>query len=627
MRLCQGLSLCRNRLGIDKANLATWRLSLHPYLRQVTLFSRSQFSSSSLTQSQPEFGIKRPRKAPPLSTYEYRPLPGPKSTRIAILEPAEGFNEPVRLTLKRVSLQNLGRVRYEALSYVWGPVSGDRRVYCDGKIIHITPNCESALRHLRLKKKKRTLWIDALCINQNSNTERSRQVPLMGDIYESASRVLIWLGPGSDEIASVFHRATFLSPFISSPLFFLRSFGPRVGDQVRKWNLVYSVSNWLWHRFYHRSLADAEGIIHISCNEWFSRMWTIQEHLLAKQSVLVAGYHYCSWTAFSSYWMWSLRAIHSLRKGSLPASLRIATWVAFKNTAAAKRGQSISSASFDIFSGFVECARTHRARDPRDKVYAFLPLIQKLQPSVAPLPVNYSLSYSRVYQDFARYTIRLSGTLKYLESLPPLRHKSSLPSWVMDLQTPAKFAMKRWAASQLDARATGDSKVDLQLLEYSRSHELLLRGSKVSHIKVLSTPAPMKPEHADELKDWFFGWIGDIGTAVRQGNLPWAYNSVESGLDEFLDGVIRFDPFLGGSVLFLTSSGHVGVSNFHLQHGDQIVLLAGCSLPTVLRSSGSQGKMHFLGVSFVAGISHGEAWDHLSTNDTATTRLETFTLI
>ncbi|KAL6399490.1 hypothetical protein AUP68_18038 [Ilyonectria robusta] len=374
MRLCQGLSLCRNRLGIDKANLATWRLSLHPYLRQVTLFSRSQFSSSSLTQSQPEFGIKRPRKAPPLSTYEYRPLPGPKSTRIAILEPAEGFNEPVRLTLKRVSLQNLGRVRYEALSYVWGPVSGDRRVYCDGKIIHITPNCESALRHLRLKKKKRTLWIDALCINQSSNKERSRQVPLMGDIYESASRVLIWLGPD------------------------------------------------------HGSLADAEGIIHISCNEWFSRMWTIQEHLLAKQSVLVAGYHYCSWTAFSSYWMWSLRAIHSLRKDSLPASLRIATWVAFKNTAAAKRGQSISSASFDIFSGFVECARTHRARDPRDKVYAFLPLIQKLQPSVAPLPVNYSLSYSRVYQDFARYTIRLSGTLKYLESLPPLRHKSSLPS-------------------------------------------------------------------------------------------------------------------------------------------------------------------------------------------------------
>jgi hypothetical protein len=120
-------------------------------------------------------------------------------------------------------------------------------VYCDGKVIRVTPNCESALRHLRLKKKPRTLWIDALCINQSSNAEKSRQVPLMGDIYESASRVLIWLGPGSKEIASVFQKATFLYPFTSSPLYALRSFGPRVGDQVRKWNLLYSVSNWLWH--------------------------------------------------------------------------------------------------------------------------------------------------------------------------------------------------------------------------------------------------------------------------------------------------------------------------------------------------------------------------------------------
>ncbi|KAH7120400.1 heterokaryon incompatibility protein-domain-containing protein [Dactylonectria estremocensis] len=609
--------------------------------RQVTVFPRCLFSSTSSSSSSssplsslsatahghPDFGIKRPRKAPPRPTYNYKALPSSKSTRVAILEPAEAFNEPLRLTLKRVSLQSLARVRYEALSYVWGPVSGDRRVYCDGKIIHITPNCESALRHLRLKRKQRTLWIDALCINQTSNAEKSRQVPLMGDIYELASRVLIWLGPGNSEIASVFQRATLLNPFISSPLYILRSFGPRVGDQVRKWNLPYSILNWLWHWCYPRSLADAQVMSEISRNEWFSRMWTIQEQLLAKNAVLIAGYQRCSWTAFSSYWMWSLRAIHSMETRSLPASLRITTWVAFKNTVAAQRGPNISSAPFDIFSGFVECARTHRSRDPRDKVYAFLPLIQKLQPRAAPLPVNYSLSYSRVYQDFAKYTIRLSGTLKYLESLPPLRHKSSLPSWVMDLQTPAKFAMKRWAASQLDSWAAGDSKVDLQLLEFSKSRELLLRGSSVSHIKVLSTPGPARPKNGNELKDWFFGWIQEIGKSAQRGDLPWAYNSVDAGFSEFIDGVIRFDPFLGGSVLFLTSSGHVGVSNFPLQLGDRVVLLAGCSLPAVLRPSTTQkGKMEFLGVSFVAGMSHGEAWLH-DEHHTNPTHLETFTLV
>ncbi|KAF5012785.1 hypothetical protein FDECE_1205 [Fusarium decemcellulare] len=576
--------------------------------------------------SQPDYGIKRSRKAQTKLTYEYRPLLSSRETRVAVLEPADNFNDPLRLALKRVSLNGLGRVRYEALSYVWGPVTGDRRVYCDGKLLRVTPNCESALRYLRLKNKSRTLWIDALCINQSSNAEKSRQVPLMGDIYESASRVLIWLGPGSKDIASVFQKATYFHPFISSPLYALRSFGPRVGDQVRKWNLLYSVSNWFWHRFYPGSHADAEVMSVISRNEWFSRMWTIQEHLLAKHSVLVAGRDYCSWAAFASYWMWSLRAIQSVKGSSLPASLRIATWVAFKNAAAARQGRRITSAPFDIFSGFVECARTHRARDPRDKVYAFLPLIQKLEPGITPLPVNYSLSPSRVYEEFARYTIHLSGSLKYLESLPPLRYQSSLPSWVMDLQVPAKFPMRRWAASQLSSRASGNSKVDLQLLAYSRSRELLLRGCSISHIEILSTPGPMRSKHPGSLRDWFFGWIQEIGMGVQNGDLPWAYVSVESGMQEFIDGVIRFDPFLGGSVMFLTSSGHLGVSNFDVQTGDEVVLLAGCSLPTILRQSKTQrGRMYFLGVSYVAGISHGEAWIH--GDDDTTAACETFALI
>jgi hypothetical protein len=39
------------------------------------------------------------------------------------------------------------------------------------------------------------LWIDALSINQDDLQERSEQVKLMGKIYQSAARVVIWLGP------------------------------------------------------------------------------------------------------------------------------------------------------------------------------------------------------------------------------------------------------------------------------------------------------------------------------------------------------------------------------------------------------------------------------------------------
>ncbi|KAJ4371409.1 hypothetical protein N0V83_004626 [Neocucurbitaria cava] len=38
------------------------------------------------------------------------------------------------------------------------------------------------------------LWIDAICINQEQNTERSHQVSMMRDIYTGAESVIVWLG-------------------------------------------------------------------------------------------------------------------------------------------------------------------------------------------------------------------------------------------------------------------------------------------------------------------------------------------------------------------------------------------------------------------------------------------------
>ena len=40
----------------------------------------------------------------------------------------------------------------------------------------------------------RTLWIDAICINQSDDVEKSQQVQLMRGIYATADHVLIWTG-------------------------------------------------------------------------------------------------------------------------------------------------------------------------------------------------------------------------------------------------------------------------------------------------------------------------------------------------------------------------------------------------------------------------------------------------
>jgi hypothetical protein len=60
----------------------------------------------------------------------------------------------------------------------------------DGAELRITPNLASALQ-----------WVDAVCINQSNDVEKSSQIPLMADIYRGASRVMVWLGGQQGDIS------------------------------------------------------------------------------------------------------------------------------------------------------------------------------------------------------------------------------------------------------------------------------------------------------------------------------------------------------------------------------------------------------------------------------------------
>jgi hypothetical protein len=42
-------------------------------------------------------------------------------------------------------------------------------------------------------------WIDAICINQNNDEEKSHQVNHMKDIYTNAIAVIVWLGKASKD--------------------------------------------------------------------------------------------------------------------------------------------------------------------------------------------------------------------------------------------------------------------------------------------------------------------------------------------------------------------------------------------------------------------------------------------
>ena len=94
--------------------------------------------------------------------------------------------------------------RYEALSYVWGqPVLNCPLFLSDGSCIGITSNLDRALRNLRYLKCPRSLWTDAVCIDQANNKEKAVQIPMMVRIFRGATRILAWLGEGGGEEAGL----------------------------------------------------------------------------------------------------------------------------------------------------------------------------------------------------------------------------------------------------------------------------------------------------------------------------------------------------------------------------------------------------------------------------------------
>ncbi|KAE9362638.1 hypothetical protein N431DRAFT_524964 [Stipitochalara longipes BDJ] len=134
------------------------------------------------------------------------PLPSERHIRILVLHPAVRLDSPISCTLKEISLDAIRdkKHQYEALSYVWGSPAGDREVTCNKRALLVTENCLLALRYLRRKTRKRLLWVDAICINQESIEERNIQVRLMGDVYSLSKHVLIWLGIGDVQTKMLF---------------------------------------------------------------------------------------------------------------------------------------------------------------------------------------------------------------------------------------------------------------------------------------------------------------------------------------------------------------------------------------------------------------------------------------
>ena len=130
----------------------------------------------------------------------FESLPLQEGTRsIRVLDVKKSISmagqDPIQCELRVINLDSDGNNSFNALSYVWGVEwTGNYFISCGSSLFGVTRNCHSALNHLRAKLGEFTIWIDAICINQANEKEKTEQIRLMGDIYAEAEAVYVWLG-------------------------------------------------------------------------------------------------------------------------------------------------------------------------------------------------------------------------------------------------------------------------------------------------------------------------------------------------------------------------------------------------------------------------------------------------
>lgn len=114
--------------------------------------------------------------------------------------------------------------RYHALSYCWGTRLASQSITINSSPFYPTQNLHDALSALREAEQSDALqhgreaqpillWIDAVCINQQDNAEKSHQIQKMRDIYQLASSTYIWLGQGEGECEAALRMTLSLALF------------------------------------------------------------------------------------------------------------------------------------------------------------------------------------------------------------------------------------------------------------------------------------------------------------------------------------------------------------------------------------------------------------------------------
>ena len=393
-------------------------------------------------------------------SFPYQSL---KADQIRLLELVSQDPTPV---FKLVLASPHSKPSYAALSYQWGPEGDVSEITVNEHQFKIRQNLDDALAQiLKSKLIDRPIWVDAICIDQGSEDEKSIQVMRMRQIYEDAAKVLVWLGkPPSVTLNK--------SAFALMENFHKRFMKYQNAHHFKQWSPWFMPKKGhsqgdVQAAFLHElttakgvSIFDVPGsstyqawlgICSLWQSEWWTRTWVLQEATIpekfktfyvrpftptiSSKVKFLFGDQQTDWSTLN---LASFIAGHILRMPEIDADIPLGKRSGFIHMSSIRSRRLIEDVSspLDIMQSF----RMTDCFDPRDKIYAPLCLApDDIRRKITPDYKNKTAS--ELYTDVVRYHLALDapnldflGYIIHQERSSVLRSSSgvllTLPSWV-----------------------------------------------------------------------------------------------------------------------------------------------------------------------------------------------------
>lgn len=581
-------------------------------------------------------------------THIYQPLPNKDATRLLVIQPGLP-DEPLRCYL--VICDSLETAPpYEALSYVWGPKEPSQQILLNEEVKSIRPNLYDALLRLRprpsqperdeadmTKDQKQCyldvshlgisdglVWIDALCINQDNNVERGQQVVMMSSIYRRAKQVIIWLGKYDEHIPQSMPMLGKVASLYS----------PTDDERgVRTW------SPW------NDAMAESYGLPTFNspewscvnqflCIPWFTRIWVLQELLLASNVRMYIGRYRIKHEILDNATHNIYRFLQDHFKEKAATGLA-GLDVMFKYPDI----QKIKHYEAPVLGRLLQRCRVMDSGDPRDKVFALLSMSAIGQGPSLPkkLYPDYSKTRFEVYRDAAHYVLGAEQTLKYLVFSTSAWSEDKPSSWVFDIDM--KFEDQQHDDLPWQHKASGQNPFVHE--ESDNGNELLVQGYRIDRVmRVLDDLTPVKQEN---LPNVWHTIMAAQESCFRQGIdavsvfkallatwVPWLENTwygkgrIRKDLQDDLEHLWPALEARDGSALptalnddlrsafrwsfgrrfFQTEAGRTGLGLPRLEVGDDIVVLHGGPVLYALRRDSAWYR--FVGDCSMEGLMAGE---------------------